>query len=358
MKILQVINSLGIGGAEKLIVDSILCCPENEYEVDVLLLNGKDTNFKSILQKRGVRVFSLGKENNIYNPLLIVKLVPFLKKYEVVHVHLFPAQYWVAIATFFLRKKIKLVTTEHNTTNRRRNIWGFKWMDRFVYKCYDRVIAISPQTAYALANYLGDVGIRTILNGVNTQQFQVAKPYSKQELLEEDGKSIIIQVAGFRDQKDQDTVIKALGKLPENYHLLLVGDGPRKKICEEIASQLNISGRIHFLGLREDIPRLLKSADIAVMSSHWEGFGLAAVEGMAAGKPVIASEVSGLADIVRNYGLLFPPGDANALALLIEQLSSDADFYEDVAARCAVRARDFDIKTMVKAYRRVYKEIC
>lgn len=359
MKVLQVINSLGIGGAEKLIVDSILCYAGTGCEVDVLLLNGKDTNFKSVLQQHGVRVFSLGKENNIYNPLLIGKLIPFLKKYEVVHVHLFPAQYWVAIATLFLRKKIRLITTEHNTTNRRRSIWGFKWIDRLVYKRYDRVVAISPQTKQALADYIGDIEIRTILNGVNIKQFQIAGPYPGKEFLNVNSQDVVvIQVAGFRTQKDQDTVIRAVAQLPGNYHLCLVGDGPRRRICEEMVRELNVSERIHFLGLREDIPQLLKSADIVVMSSHWEGFGLAAVEGMAAGKPVIASDVSGLAEIVRDYGLLFKTGDAHALALLIGQLSEDEAFYGEVASRCAARARDFDLKKMVKEYGRLYKELC
>lgn len=359
MKVLQVINSLGIGGAEKLIVDSVLCSAANGCEVDVLLLNGKDTNFKSVLQKHGVRVWSLGKENNIYNPLLIGKLVPYLKKYEVVHVHLFPAQYWVAMATLFLRKKPRLITTEHNTTNRRRDIWGFKWIDRFIYKRYDRVVAISPQTKHALADYIRDIEIRTILNGVNIKQFQVAKPYPEKEFLNKKGDNVvIIQVAGFRDQKDQDTVIKAVAQLPENYHLFLVGDGPRRRICEEMARELNVEERIRFLGLRGDIPELLKSADIVVMSSHWEGFGLAAVEGMAAGKPVIASDVAGLAEIVRDYGLLFKTGDAHTLSLLIEQLSQDAGWYEEVASRCAMRARHFDLKKMVKEYGQLYKELC
>lgn len=359
MKVLQVINSLGIGGAEKLIVDSILCCAGTGCEVDVLLLNGKDTNFKSVLQQHGVRVFSLGKENNIYNPLLIGKLIPLLEKYEVVHVHLFPAQYWVAIATLFLKKKPRLITTEHNTTNRRRDIWGFKWVDRFVYKRYDRVVAISPQTKQALTDYINDIEIRTILNGVNIKQFQIAKPYPEKEFLNRNGHNVsIIQVAGFRNQKDQDTVIKAVAQLPANYHLFLVGDGPRRRICEEMVRELNMVERIHFLGLREDIPELLKSADIVVMSSHWEGFGLAAVEGMAAGKPVVASDVSGLAEIVRNYGLLFKTGDAHALALLIERLSEDAEFYEEVASRCAIRACDFDLNKMVGEYGQLYKELC
>lgn len=359
MKVLQVINSLGIGGAEKLIVDSILCRAGSACEVDVLLLNGKDTNFKRILQKHGIRVFSLGEENNIYNPLLIVKLIPFLKRYDVVHVHLFPAQYWVAIAACFLRKKVKLITTEHNTTNRRRNIAGFKWIDRFIYKRYDRIVAISPSTQHALANYINDSRVLTIANGVDIRQFQIAKPYLKNELLTLDDKSVsVIQVAGFRTQKDQDTVIKALARLPGNYHLFLVGDGPRRNICEEMVHDLNLAERVHFLGLREDIPRLLKSANIVIMSSHWEGFGLAAVEGMAAGKPVIASEVAGLAEVVANYGLLFKTGDAHALALLIERLSNDGGFYEEVAARCAVRACDFDIKRMVREYGKLYKELC
>ncbi len=78
--------------------------------------------------------------------------------------------------------------------------------------------------------------------------------------------------------------------LPDNYSLCLIGDGVRRPVCEELVKKLNLERRVIFLGLRNDVPRLLKTSDVVVTSSYWEGFGLATVEGMAAGKPVDAYE--------------------------------------------------------------------
>lgn len=167
----------------------------------------------------------------------------------------------------------------------------------------------------------------------------------------------IVQIAGFRPQKDQDTLIRSLALLPDNYEVYFVGDGERRIECEILATSLNLSSRIHFLGICNNIPQILSEMDILVMSSHWEGFGLAAVEGMAAGIPVIASDVDGLREVVNGYGVLFPEGDAQALAKEISYLGENREFYQSVAKRCFQRASDFDISKMVEGYYRIYNSL-
>lgn len=111
------------------------------------------------------------------------------------------------------------------------------------------------------------------------------------------------------------------------------------------------------MGVRDDVPGLLKSASIAVMSSHWEGFGLAAAEAMAAGMPVIASDVDGLSEVVQGAGVLFEHGNERQLAHKILQLESDRGLYDRVAARCMERAAGFDIAQMVRGYDRLYRSL-
>ena len=131
-------------------------------------------------------------------------------------------------------------------------------------------------------------------------------------------------VAGFRYQKDQDTLIRAMQHLPKNkFELWLVGDGERRGDLEALAIMFGLKDVVKFWGLRGDVPSLLKSSDIVVLSSHIEGFGLAAVEGMSAGKPFIASDVDGLNDVVRGAGLLFRHGDDKQLAELITTLINE-----------------------------------
>ena len=103
------------------------------------------------------------------------------------------------------------------------------------------------------------------------------------------------------------------------------------------------------------MPRILKSADVVVMSSHWEGLSLSNIEGMSAGKPFIASNVNGLREVTEGYGILFPHEDAQALADIIRRLHDDPEYYAQTAQRCYERAKQFDIGTMVERYDSVYR---
>ena len=111
------------------------------------------------------------------------------------------------------------------------------------------------------------------------------------------------------------------------------------------------------LGLRTDVPNILKTADVVVMSSHWEGLSLSNIEGMSAGKPFVASDVNGLREVTQGYGLLFPHEDAEALAKIIQQLHEDRQYYQQIAARCYERAKEFDISKMASAYAEVYRQL-
>ena len=164
-------------------------------------------------------------------------------------------------------------------------------------------------------------------------------------------------VAGFRPQKDQDTFIKAMSLLSsDQYEAWLVGDGERRTSLQLMVDNLRLQEQVKFIGLRTDVPNILKTADVVVMSTHYEGLSLSNVEGMAAGKPFVASDVEGIYEVTQGYGLLFPHGDAKALAEIITKLHEDSIYYQQVAQRCYNRAKQFDIAKMVERYERVYLE--
>ena len=164
-------------------------------------------------------------------------------------------------------------------------------------------------------------------------------------------------VAGFRYEKDQPTIIKTISYLPENYHLLLVGDGERRQEFELLINELGLQNRIHLLGLRNDVPQILRSSDVIVMSSHREGLSLSNVEGMSSGNPFIASDVEGLREVTKGYGVLFPHGDAKFLAQEIEKLTTDTEYRQGIVEKCKVRANQYDIVEMAKNYNQLYQNI-
>lgn len=356
MKILQVITSLRTGGAEKLMVDLIPRMKQMGHVVDLLIFDGIDTPFKKDAEKVGIKIFDLGKGGSVYSPLRLIKLFPFLNKYDIIHTHNTAPQFFAALGKF--GRNINLITTEHNTTNRRRNIKGLKPFDKWMYRQYNHIINISQKAEDNLRKYLGEINtpISTINNGIDFTKFAQAFPSNELEELAPNSKKIMM-VAGFRDQKDHPTAIKALKFLHKDFHLFLVGDGSRRKEFENLVSTENLINRIHFLGIREDIPELLKASDYVVLSSHYEGLSLSSVEGMAAGKPFLASNVEGLSDVVKGAGLLFPHEDAKALASKVMELDSSAKLYEEVSNRCSLRAKDFDIKKTASQYNDIYKAI-
>ena len=111
------------------------------------------------------------------------------------------------------------------------------------------------------------------------------------------------------------------------------------------------------MGLRTDVPEILKAADYIVLSSHYEGLSLSSVEGMAAGKPFIASDVSGLREVVGGAGILFLEGDAISFASAIIRLNEDSALYKDVSEKCAQRAMEYDISNMINGYKNVYQKL-
>lgn len=353
MKILHVITSLTTGGAEHLMVDLLPRLRDLGNEVELLIFDGTRTAFYEELEQKGIRIHSLGIGGNVYHPRNIFKLRKFVSKYDIIHTHNTACQLFAPIAKMLKCSKAKLVTTEHNATNRRRGKWYLKPIDKWMYARYDHIICIADQTYSNLVDHIGlKSNISTIYNGVDVNKFlNPIKDISKQ------GHFIITMAAAFREQKDQDTLIRAMTELPHNFRLHIVGDGTRRVILEQLVSELGLIKRVDFLGIRTDIPMILKSSDVIVLSSHWEGLSLSSIEGMASGRPFIASDVDGLREVVEGAGILFPHGDYKQLAKEIRQLCNNPVHYNVVARECQERAKLYDISVMAEKYNETYKNI-
>lgn len=357
MKILHVITSLRTGGAEKLMVDLLPRLKEQGADVELCLFDGVETSFMQRLKASGITIHDFGAANNVYNPRNIRRLIKLIRagNYDIIHTHNTAPQLFAAVASVLC--SVVLCTTEHNTSNRRR---GWRWyapVDRWMYTRYKRIICCSKKAEINLAPFTSPQKCLTINNGICIKNFQEAEEKQELRTAYPEESKIITMVAGFRREKDQDTVIKALNYLPDNFHLQLVGDGVRKQLLENLTAEQNLFGRVHFLGVRSDIPEILKSSDYIVMSSHFEGLSLSSVEGMAVGKPMLASDVDGLKQVIENAGLLFQEGNSKELAELIMKLDGNPAFYKSVADACSLRAAEYDISKMADGYLSVYHSL-
>lgn len=358
MRILHVITSLRTGGAEKLMVDLLPKLRDLDNEVEILLFDGANTPFYDQLKSLGIQVNVLRVGGSVYNPTNIFALRPYLKRFDIIHAHNTACQFFLAIAKKITVTSCKIVTTEHSTSNRRRGHSFFKAVDDWMYHQYKKIICVSEISAQNIRDYVGDpeMPIVVIPNGIDYTKYSEALP--NPEIIDHYASCHrAIMVAGFRYEKDHPTVIKAFSLLPTDYHLFLVGDGARRQEYERYVREMGCEEKIHFLGVRSDVPSLLKASDVVIMSSHREGLSLSNLEGMASGSPFVASDVDGLHEIVDGYGLLFPHEDAQALADIILKLSTDCSYASNVAFRCQDRAKQFDVNVMARRYNNIYQEL-
>jgi glycosyltransferase involved in cell wall biosynthesis len=358
MKVLHVINAMTTGGAEKLLLDTIPLYNAKAIQSDVLVLNGDSYPFLTVLKSLNCcNVYSLGNKS-VYNPIHVIKIIPYLKKYDIIHVHLFPSQYWVAMAKLLCFSRVKIVYTEHSTSSRRFRKKIFKIIDPVFYRPYSRIICIAESTLQALKKHINlpEKKLVVINNGVDISKFKNADALTQDFFPEPDSK-ILIQVSSFIHPKDQATVIRALKHLPVNVKLLLVGQGEMKAGCEMLVKELGLENRVLFLGVRMDVAQLLKMANIIILSSQYEGLSLSSIEGMASGRPLIASDVDGLSDIVGGAGVLFPFNNDVLLAQQVMKLLDNQNYYNNVVKSCLNRAATYDIDTMINSHITLYNSL-
>ena len=361
MKILHLIDRMSMGGAQSLVVEIAKVQKELGHDVEVIqLFDSLDRTFPNRLVELGIPVSALSK-GSMYNPMHIFRIKPILKNYDIVHVHLFPALYWTGFANWLNGCKTPLIYTEHSTQNKRRNKWLLNKADKFVYqKCFKCVVACADRALEIFREYYPKVNSLSIPNGVDIAEYMNAKPYSKKELIGTDENVFTVtMVARYTYPKRQDTIIEAIAKLPKHFHAILVGSKETDKEAVELrgyCEQLGVADRVHSLYIRKDVPRILKSSNVVCMSSIYEGLSLSSIEGMASGHPFIATNVNGLREVVQGAGVLFELGDSEALAVLLQNLADDKDYYNTVSKRCIERAKQFDIHEVVKKYMDVYRK--
>ena len=214
-----------------------------------------------------------------------------------------------------------------------------------------------------LSDYLGSfVSDKVVLarNGINLKKFSETIP--DKEISSVEGFKVIM-VAAFRAQKDQETLIRSMALLPEDYRLFLVGgvdlpeDEPNLDKCLALTKELGLTDRVSFMGKRSNVPSLLAAADVVVLSTHYEGMSLSVIEGMASGKPFVASDVMGVREQVKGAGILFPEGDEAALADVLKSLRDDSILAGEVSKNCLEKASKYDIGVAVNLHLAEYQSI-
>lgn len=373
MKILFVNNGLAGGGVEKLLNDMLPLINESRNYCELLILFDGNAKYLESLRNNGVKVQIVPK--NIYKKghfQRILYIMNYIKNndFDIVHANEFPLIYYCSIIKMILGKKMpKLVMTEHNTDNRRRHIKLSRPLEKLIYRNYDKVMSISDKVM-SISDKVQEVLLdwlrpndrdkyAVIYNGIATENFKNSKPYERSDLVPEiSGKDKLLCVIGsLTEQKNYFFMLEVMESLPDNYHVLCLGEGPLKQKIISKIQQKGLQKRVHLLGFRKDAARILKTVDVLVIPSLWEGFGLIAVEAMASQTPVVVSNVPGLAEVVGDAGIKCSVNNVDEFTRAIKKVTNDNEYACQLAKLGEKQVNKYDVRKMTKDYLNLYKQL-
>jgi len=228
----------------------------------------------------------------------------------------------------------------------------------------DGVTAVSEYLREETVSQSGiSTDIEVIPNFIDTKRFRrLPKEHFKQALCP-NGERLLVHVSNFRPVKRAVEVVEVFHRLiDEGYgiKLLLVGDGPDRAAAEHRARELGVYDDVRFLGKQEPVEEILSIADIFMMPSGSETFGLAALEAMACGVPVVASDIGGLPELITDgeSGFLCPLGDIEAFTLACKRILDDSELHTSMSAASRKRAvEEFDTSIIVPRYESYYERV-
>ena len=273
---------------------------------------------------------------------------------DIAHAHNQTSLHYAVLAKRVGRAKV-VMTNHGQGMGSPRTPSAMEWRDT------DRIIAVSQAVADRLAEPDAARKVSVILNGVQTRAPQRSRQETRAALDLGDGLVglIVARIDGF---KGHDALIKALALLKKrgvDVTVLVAGDGAERENMEKLARDLSLGDpHIRFLGFRSDVPDLHAASDFFLLPSLTEGLPLSVLEAMSAGKPVVATRVGGIPELVEDgkHGLLVPVDDPDTLARAIEKLAKDSQLRERFGQAGLDRVTtEFSFEEMTAKYERLYE---
>jgi N-acetyl-alpha-D-glucosaminyl L-malate synthase BshA len=285
---------------------------------------------------------------------------------DVLHVHYaipHATTAWIAREMLGARHPLKIITTLHGTDI---TLVGqeesFHAITKFSIEKSDAVTAVSEFLKEETVRTFGCVQSRiaVIPNFVSLQEYRPLETKTREGLCPPDHK-LITHISNFREVKRVKDVVRVFSRirraLPAT--LLMIGDGPERDDAEREARELGVSADVRFLGKLDTVADLLQQTDLFLLPTQSESFGLAALEAMACGAPVVGSRAGGLPEVVEDgvSGILEPPGSVEAMGRRSVELLRDSSRYATMSAAAVSRALRYDADRIVPMYESLYREV-
>lgn len=318
MNITLIITCLGMGGAQRQVCDLADEFIKRGHQVQLIAMND------DVLVKPKSHEVQVAALNMDKTPLSFIKAYlqarRLIKKFkpDVMHSHMGHANLFARLLRLSTRTT-KLICTAHNTSEGGRG-------RMLAYRITDKLCDISTNVSQeAVDAYISKRAVPAgrmlaMHNGIDTERFtynQASRTTLRAQLELAADSLLILSVGRFNVQKDYPNLLTAFSQLPDELshtQLAIIGIGEEQANIEALVAQLGLTNRVHFLGLQRNVHEWMSAADLFVLSSASEGFGLVVAEAMACERVVVATDCGGVKEVLGECGFLVPPKNSNTLA--------------------------------------------
>ena len=348
--ITHLLPTLSRGGAERMAVDLVSRLDRQRFAGDVVAMVGGGP-LEEEIKAKGLAVTIFKKRTKLGLGVLRA-IVGHLKERgpTILHAHLSGPEIWGTRAADAARVPVMIITVHNTDLDEPR--WRLALRRRAWMRATLLVAVSQAVKRYLVDNGVPEERIRVISNGVDLGRFvpsgRVRSP-----------RPVLSTVGRLEEQKGHETLLRALLKVTKPVELRIAGTGSKQKFIEKTIQKLGLADRVRLVGDVENMPAYLGDCDLFVFPSRWEGQGIALLEAAAMGLPIVASNVGGIPEVVRDgeSARLVPPDDLEALATAINWMLD----HQDEAARMGVAARQaaerFSLDRMVAEYSALYEEL-
>ncbi len=350
--IIQIIDSDVGGGAEKLV----------SYLQEGIQSTKKVIIFKKLNNKfeNNEKYKSLNINHNSIWAVLVASFKIFMitlkqkKKNNIIyHSHLSKALYSTFISSFIFR--IPHIHTEHNTFNKRRKKWFLYFIEYLIYNSLKSIICVSEATRYELLLYMPSLDLDKVIvieNGTDLIKYKDRNLSKK--------KFNIIVLGSLTYKKGIDLLLSCIPFVIDRIEKVkIIGSGPEKKKILYLINKFSLHTLVELIDYTEDIEYHLYDADIGIIPSRWEGFGLVAVEMRSSGLPILISDVPGLSDLFSNYNgvFTFKAESKDSLKKTLNDLLNDLSNNNLITLDLSSDLKKYSIQNFLKRYEEYYKKL-
>ena len=365
IKIIHIITGIAVGGAENHLLSLLGKLDRRKYKIDLAYLKDK-AELKDAFESIGISPIRIDLKSN-YDLIALWRLFRLIKRerYNIVHTHLFHADTYGTLAAYLAKVPI-IISSKHNDE---------EFLQKLVYKMLHRVTTLFSKKIIALSDHVKDYVVRigvgnpdkvkTIYYGLDWRPYDnLNRSYTVREEFGIDKRTILIgTIARLTKQKGLKYLLEAFRQVldtEKNCKLMIVGRGELEDELKNLSKELGIEDKVIFTGFREDIPEIMHSLDIFVLPSLWEGLGRVFLEAMAARKPIVATNVSAIPEVIANgeTGILVPPRNPGALVKGILHLIKNPDAVIRMGEAGRKRLEEkFSIEEMVRKTKEIYESL-